>query len=354
MPDSLNRREASCLDFRPPRPGVAADRLVEVTAPCRLHFGLLSFGRRQGRQFGGVGVMVDTPAVRLRISAADTFQTMGPLADRSRQAARSWTRFVGFDEQPACRIEVLSAAPQHVGLGVGTQLSLSVAAGLNAWHGLPKMSPGELAASVGRGRRSAVGTYGFAEGGLIVERGKLPGESIAPRDFRTTLPDSWRFVLLQPRRGQGLSGHAEQNAFEQLPPVPESVTADLTREVRQQMLPAVIQGDFVRFSESVYRYGRLAGLCFAEIQGGPYNGPYLTKLVELVRSLRVAGVGQSSWGPTLFAVLPAEDAAQTLVSKLGKLLPRDEARLSVTSPNSTGARLVLRQDAAALRQARKP
>ena len=49
--------------------------LVEVTASSRLHFGLFSFGHCQGRQFGGVGVMLDKPAVELHIQAAKTLET---------------------------------------------------------------------------------------------------------------------------------------------------------------------------------------------------------------------------------------------------------------------------------------
>ena len=136
---------------------------------------------------------------------------------------------------------------------------------------------------------------------MIVDRGKLPGESIAELDCRLPLPENWRFVLIQPRTGGGLSGSAEHRAFSQLPAVPEEVTVELQEEIRTQMVPALAEEDFERFSESVYRYGRLAGLCFAAVQGGPYNGPHLAELVDHVRSLGVAGGGQSAWGPALFA-----------------------------------------------------
>ena len=109
------------------------ERRVEVVAPCRVHFGLMSFGRPSGRQFGGVGVMVDQPAVRLRVSAADRLETTGPLADRAHSFACRWAEYAGLPSEPACRIEILSAASAHAGLGVGTQLALSVAAGLSAW-----------------------------------------------------------------------------------------------------------------------------------------------------------------------------------------------------------------------------
>ncbi len=333
-----------------------ASRRVHVVAPSRLHFGLLSFGHADGRQFGGVGMMIERPAVHLDIVRADRFEVAvgdadasiafetGPsvsesLASRVVEYARRWAKFHDLPNAPACRITIESAPPQHSGLGVGTQLGLSVAAGLNALYDLIQPTAVELAMSVGRGLRSAVGTYGFVEGGLIVERGKLPGEAIAPLDCRLDLPPDWRVVLIQPTTAMGLSGNDEQQAFDGLPPIPKEVTGRLMEEIRLHMLPAAARGDFDTFSESVYRYGRLAGMCFAAIQGGPYNGPRLQQLVDRIRELGIRGVGQSSWGPTLFALLPDQAAAETFRYRLAAELSSEEATLTETALNQDGAQI---------------
>jgi beta-RFAP synthase len=315
--------------------------LITVRSPSRLHFGLLSFGGPSGgprRQFGGVGAMVERPGVELRITPAESFEAVGLHAGRVREFAALWARFESLGELPPCRIEVTAAPQQHVGLGVGTQLGLSVAAGLSARAGRPNRSPLELAASVGRGRRSAVGSYGFAHGGLIVERGKLPGEPLAPLDFRAELPPVWRFVLVRPLGDVGLSGSDEQHAFRELPSVPPEVTELLRQELRLRLLPALAERDFHRFSESLYRFGAAAGECFAARQGGPFNGPLLTQLVQRMRTLGVTGVGQSSWGPTLFALLPDEPQAADFAARLQReaTIPLD---VTITTPNNTGAQV---------------
>ncbi len=328
---------------------------VRVTAPSRLHFGLLSFGHPTGRQFGGIGLMIDRPAVRIRITSALRFEMDAPvpdaadaesqhderavLAGRVREFAERWTRFHGWPELPACRILIESAPPQHVGLGTGTQLALSVAAGLNAMYAIPQAAPIDLAMSVGRGLRSAVGTYGFVQGGMIVERGKLPGEPIAPLDCRLALPAEWRVVLIRPEISGGLSGPDEQQAFAKLPAVPIDTTQRLIDEIRLVMVPAAARGDFDSFSESVYRYGRLAGQCFAPIQGGPYNGPHLARLVDTIRTLGVRGVGQSSWGPTLFALQPDQQAAQRFQDRLREAIGQPCPTMMTTPLNRTGARI---------------
>src|SRR5437870_4069759 len=137
---------------------------VHVTAPSRLHFGLWSLGDGQRRQFGGVGAMIDRPQLKLTITDATQLIAEGQNADRVIAFARRWADFHGC-ATPRCRIQINTVIPSHAGLGSGTQLALSLAAGLSAFSGLPTQSPQELALSVGRGLRSAVGTYGFAFGG---------------------------------------------------------------------------------------------------------------------------------------------------------------------------------------------
>lgn len=291
--------------------------LVHVAAPSRLHFGLWSLGGTgEGvRQFGGVGAMIDRPGLKLSIWPAMELNAVGPMSERAVVFARRWAEFHGR-AVPQCQIYVQAAPPEHVGLGTGTQLGLAVAAGLNAYCGLPSQTPQELALSVGRGLRSAVGTYGFVMGGLVVEQGKLPGEPISPLDCRIDLPADWRFVLVRHGAAAGLSGEEEAAAMAELPTVPAAVTEELIGEVRERLIPAAATKDFAPFASSLYRYGHLSGQCFAARQGGPYNGPVLTALVEQIRQLGFAGVGQSSWGPTLFVVIESDEAATSLRDKL--------------------------------------
>ncbi|MEQ8786579.1 MAG: hypothetical protein RIC55_09785 [Pirellulaceae bacterium] len=317
--------------------------MIEVTSPSRLHFGLLSFGGA-GRQFGGVGAMVSSPGMTLRLTEAASFEAVGPHARRVVEFARLWARFESPPRPPNCRIEVVQAPPQHVGLGTGTQLGLAVAAALNAQGNRRGVSPEDLAASVKRGRRSAVGTYGFVHGGLIVERGKTAKEALAPLDFHGDLPADWRFLLVRPHGDAGLSGADECQVFDDLPPVPPHVTDQLTEELRRHLLPALLQSSFSDFSASLHRFGRLAGSCFAQRQGGPFNGPVLMRLVEQIRALGVEGVGQSSWGPTLFALLPDQATAEAIAEKLKREVTQPLS-LTIAAPNNSGAEVRLLSDA---------
>lgn len=322
--------------------------VVHVTAPSRLHFGLWSLAAAAGRQFGGVGAMVEQPGLRLRIEplvggvkVRVGATAEGPLAARAEEFARRWAEFHGISAH-LCRILVEHAPREHVGLGTGTQLGLAIAAGLNAFCGLPSQSAQELALSVGRGLRSAVGTYGFLFGGLVVEQGKLPEEPISPLDCRIDLPEDWRFVLVRDPTASGLAGEDEIAAMASLPGVPSAVTQELIAMVRDELVPAAATHDFAAFAPSLYRYGHLSGQCFAARQGGPYNGPVLTRLVERIRSLGYVGVGQSSWGPTLYVAVAAENEAAQLVSRLRSDDAGRQLEIEIASPCNRGAEIQVR------------
>ena len=314
-----------------------SSRRVRVTAPSRLHFGLLSFGQSCERQFGGVGVMLDSPGLEIEFAPAESFAATGPLAARAAEFAHRVCRYLQHEPFPA-QVHIRRAPPDHVGLGTGTQLGMSVAAGLHALWNLEATTE-QLAASVERGERSAIGVHGFRLGGLIVEAGKGPGESLGPLVARVALPETWRFVLLRPQHPAGISGHAERQAFAQLPPVPLETTARLRDELYNNLLPAAQAGDFTGFSRSLYTYGLTAGECFAARQGGPFASSTIEQLVTIARRLGVEGVGQSSWGPTLFALLPTHLAAEDFVAELPRHATAVEINTHIAAANQQGAQV---------------
>jgi beta-RFAP synthase len=223
----------------------------------------------------------------------------------------------------------------HRGLGGGTQLALAVAAGVYQLEG---RSPDivHLAAMVDRGRRSAVGSHGFVHGGLIWEKGRL-GDRLAPLAARVPVPEEWRIVLVSPRHARGRAGAGERQAFAALPPVPEATTERLIELAERQILPAAEGADFARFADAVYEYGRLAGQCFAAVQGGPYASAEIAGCVAAIRDRVVSGVGQSSWGPTVFAVVGSASDAAALAQSLADRPPAADLDIQIAAPDNRGA-----------------
>jgi beta-RFAP synthase len=202
---------------------------------------------------------------------------------------------------------------------------------------LPNVSTHELALSVGRGVRSAVGTYGFQHGGLIVDAGKQSDDQVGKLARRAAVPPAWRILLVRRGGNRGLAGDREGEAFERLPPVPGEVTRELWRITNEEMLPAIERSDCGGFGEAVYQFGRRAGECFAAAQGGPFGNPETARLVDAIRGHGVSGVGQSSWGPTVFAITPNDAEAESLATWLRNKSQIADAELSIAQPNNRGA-----------------
>lgn len=314
---------------------------IEVRTPGRLHFGLTCFGN-QGRQFGGIGAMIEDAGVVLSVSTARSFCVSGPLQERVKQFAHSFAQQQRLATLPACKITVTSHSPEHAGLGVGTQLGLAVAAGLAEWQGIAWRDANLLCQMSGRGKRSAVGTHGFLHGGLLADGGKAPGELLGALEERVDLPADWRFVLARQPAGLGLAGEPEEKAINALPPVAPAVKQHLQKLIKDQIIPAARRADWNAFSEALYDYGFQAGGCFAAAQGGPFASPEIASFVKAIRSLGIPGVGQSSWGPTVFALTPTEQDANQLVTRLQSLAAYGHYEFKIARPNNTGVDIVRR------------
>ncbi len=148
-------------------------------------------------------------------------------------------------------------------------------------------------------------------------------------------------VLVTPHSASGMAGEAEQEAFGRLPPVPRDVAKHLMRLALEEMVPACVGAEFDRFASALDDYGHAAGLCFKSVQGGPYATPEVDQIVDRLRSLGAMGVGQSSWGPTVFAFMPDETSATGLAERYRGMIERGTHAVVVTAAKNVGASVFL-------------
>jgi beta-RFAP synthase len=328
---------------------------VRITTGARLHFGLLDVTT----PFGGCGVMIDTPETIVQFSESPDFtfsQSDGGLnhQDRATDIARRIVERLGTaGPLPRAHVRVLCTAPAHTGLGSGTQLSLAIA------EGLIRVSDGQLSSgresklatelsneqraiwlqSSDRGRRSAVGTYGYLNGGLILEGFGPPDDGAALNTLheRLELPSTWRVAIILPatRAIDVVYGDQEQAKFNALRRADSSSRESLKAILSERLIPAIRAGDFADFCVATHQYNHDSGLLFADVQGGPYNGAATTRLIADLRGTGLAGVGQSSWGPGVFAWFPNDASA----AEFRRSLSAAEYRVFIARPLSTGRRL---------------
>lgn len=324
--------------------------MIRVHAPSRLHLGLLGVTSPESeepghgpalpaRHFGGVGLMVQRPGLRLTVAPSAGWCARGPLAERALAFARQFLQTLPLGALPPQQIVVEAAAPEHAGLGAGTQLGLAVARALALTAGLPDLGTVDLARRVGRGLRSALGVHGFARGGFLVDGGKCDADALAPLVARAALPEDWRVVLTLPPGEPGLHGLPERQAFDRLGEAGlDPAHADaLCRLVLLGMLPALAEEDVEAFGEAVYEFNVRVGAAFAPVQGGIYASPQVAELIAFLRRARIRGVGQSSWGPAVFAVVADEDRAADLAATLRLRFSLDKSQVVITRGDNQGA-----------------
>ena len=171
----------------------------------------------------------------------------------------------------------------------------------------------EIAIATGRGRRSGVGLGVFAQGGFILDSGRSEGRRLPTTVFRHDFPEEWRFVLVMDARAEGISGADEVDAFNSLPDMPPGACAEICRQVLMHMLPGIMEKDCERFGASVSSIQASIGEYFSAIQGGCYASENVGQTLQFLEEHHAAGIGQSSWGPTGFAVFPDEKSAQQAI-----------------------------------------
>jgi beta-RFAP synthase len=298
--------------------GDAGSEAVFVETAGRLHFGVLDLLGALGRRFGGIGAAAPAPTALVSAAHAPALVVDGEDAARALGYAQRFLRHHAL--AAGAHVRVHRALPPHAGLGSGTQLALATARALAELHGLPTEVT-ELARAVGRTRRSAIGTWTFAGGGLVLEGGRRAHDAgSAPLLARLAFPPSWRCVVVIPDAPAGVSGQAEEQAFAELPTPDAHEVARVSHLVVMALLPALVEGDLPVFGSALSEIQRITGGWWAPAQGGTFAPGAAATLIERLAALGAHGVGQSSWGPTVYGIVDAEAAGAELAGRLRESL----------------------------------
>ncbi len=235
-------------------------------------------------------------------------------------------------------IRVHRSLPAHAGLGSGTQLALSIARALAELYGIDT-HPRLLARAMGRAQRSAIGTWTFADGGLVVEGGRRAGsEECGPLIARLPFPESWRCLVVVPEGPPGISGADEADAFARLPTPSQQDVEHVSHLVLMALLPALADGDLELFGSALTEIQEVTGRWFAPAQGGTFAPGPSHALVKQLAEWGAAGVGQSSWGPTVYGIVDGADRAAQIAERVTSTLG-SAGRVFVGPFRSEGARV---------------
>lgn len=319
---------------------------VAVQSTGRLHMGFFDLHGGLGRKFGSIGLSLAAPSLELNASIADKLRVNGVASERALAIAQQLLAKLNLNSK--LNLNIKQHIPEHAGLGSGTQLALAIGVAISRLYKL-NLTTAQIAQLTGRGGRSGIGIAAFDQGGLLIDGGRTAANissenhgsvaKIPPLLARYDFPEQWRILLILDNSQPGIHGEEELVAFSQLPVFSESLAAHLCRHVLMQAMPALVEHDLTAFGQSIQALQAHVGDYFAPAQGGRYASKRVATVLQHLETTGVACFGQSSWGPTGFAVFESEDAAEKHLQQLKTKFTDDVLSWMICSARNHGAQI---------------
>jgi beta-ribofuranosylaminobenzene 5'-phosphate synthase len=316
---------------------------VRIFAPARLHLGDLDpFGL--GR-FGYAPVLAITePRTVIEAEKSERLHVEGLERDEARTYAM---RVLEAFKLKGAKVTVKATSPRHSGFGSTTQLCLAVGRAVTKAHELnvPLL---ELVRALKR--TSTGGIYPFQFGGFVVAGGfsVKPGERVLMREeplippliFRSHFPEEWRFVLVRPLVApKSPDKEAEEEAFSALRE--RKAPVELIHKgyfiLAAKLLPALLERDAEAFGKALTELQVTVGRIYQPVQEQIFN-PASQWLIPILNRSGALGIGQSSWGPTVYAFTNTPEAAQNIAEKI-KAEIQAKAEVTIVGADNAGARI---------------
>lgn len=311
---------------------------IKVQCPCRLHFGIIDMHGGLGRLYGSIGVGIKTPQMTIVFEKSQKLKVIGSTKKTVKNYAELYINSFGLNS--SVKINVVESIDEHVGLGSGTQTSLAVGMGISELYGLGK-TPEEVALISKRGHVSGIGSAVFRHGGFVVDAGhRRMSPELPPVTFHSDFPTDWRFLLIIPKVRFGLFAGKEIKAFEDIIPASGRTAAEISRILQMKMLPALMETDIRVFGSSLVEIDRLVGSYFLKAQSGLYKEKATADIINYLLDGGCYGAGQSSWGPSVYA-LTNEKEANVLQKDIGDFLKKKKisAKVYLSKADNQGAKI---------------
>lgn len=319
-----------------------------VSSSARLHMGFFDLHGGLGRKFGSIGLSIDAPTIELTATRSEELIVMGLANARIEKIAKKIiAKFnTKFNMSAAVNLNIQQNLPEHAGLGSGTQQALAIGTSINSLYGL-NLTTSQIAELTERGGRSGIGIAAFDLGGLLIDGGRISNavqstgrHKVPPLLARYDFPEDWQILLILDNKQPGIHGEEELAAFKTLPVFPENLAAHLCRSVLMQGMPAIVERDLTAFGNCIRELQTHVGDYFAPAQGGRYASQHVGVVLHYLEKLGIACFGQSSWGPTGFAVFENAELAHKHMLELKMTFTESNLTFMLCSANNRGAKVV--------------
>jgi beta-ribofuranosylaminobenzene 5'-phosphate synthase len=326
---------------------------VAVYAPARIHMGFYNF-LTDSIAYGDLGVAIERPRVAVRISNID--EDVFKVVNKSNvDISDCIDRVTRAFDLSGVYIEILDVIPRHVGLGSTTQIMLAIACALSVLRG-SSCNVRDLAVKLCRGRDSGVGLAAFEKGGFVVNSGRKvseEGKVLCPNSpldlpqliFRAPVPRKWSFIIFTPKVKKGFDEVSERKAMDTPTQLPRDIQYELYKLVFLHMIPSILRRDIEVFGKALTKLQFTVGEYFSKYQGGVFCCEEAELIINTMLKYNVKGVGQSSWGPSVYGLVEEQGKAIKVATRVLKEVKSKgiEVDYMVVKASNSGAKIIVNE-----------
>ena len=286
---------------------------IQIISPARLHFGFLEINNNQSDNLlGGIGLSIDKFHTKITMKKNAKIKVKGKSLNKASLFLNTFCR--KREIKPNFFLNIEKSSPQHIGLGSGTQLALSIGKAISDLNNL-NLNIEKIGKILNRNYRSNVGLINFKYGGFLIDL-KIKNKFFTSID-KVFFPEDWKIILIKDLK-QGLHGKSEIDAFKKIKKFPKKSNIRLTDLVLLKIYPSLIENNFNEFSKAITKLQNIMGSYFNVLQGGVFSSPTVSSVLRFLEKENVLGYGQTSWGPTGFSFFSNIKKAEQMKTKLKK------------------------------------
>ena len=288
-------------------------KIIQIITPARLHFGFLEINNNHpNNSFGGIGLSIDKFNTKIKVIKNLKTKVKGKSLDKASFFLNTFCKKKKI--KPNFFLNVEKSSPQHIGLGSGTQLALSIGKAISNLSNL-NLEIEKIAKILNRSDRSNVGLINFKHGGFLIDL-KIKNKFFTNID-KVFFPEEWKIILIKDSK-QGLHGKNERDAFKKIKNFSKINNIRSIDLVLSKIYPSLIENNFNEFSKAITKLQNIIGNYFNVFQGGIFSSPAVENVLNFLKKENVLGYGQTSWGPTGFSFFSNIKKAEQMKTKLKK------------------------------------
>jgi len=304
--------------------------LVGVRTGCRIHLGIIDLEGGLGRLYGSLGLAVENPELSLEARLSE--ENILECPDEIKPVIKNVLNELGCSAD----IRVLSHIPLHKGLGATTQTTLATATAVSKLHNL-NLTPDEIADRFNRGKISRIGIEAFNRGGFIINAPVKHHQRSSKTILRVNFPEKWHIILAIPDQKKGYDEKTEERIFQNFPKPPPIYAEKISRILLVSLIPALMDEDLTEFGYAVEEIQRMMGEQFKPVQGDIFTHESSKRIATLLKESGLVGIGQSSWGPTVYGFTDSKKRAELSLKALRENLEKEHVKVILTRGRNEGA-----------------